>query len=92
MTIIGAPLRQRKDFLIMEIKGKKDEHRIIKIKTLEVYRASLRAHLDHPSDRFMAGVVAAYRIVLGYLGYSWEQLIGPEDFVCEEIERFKKQN
>ena len=64
----------------------------LKLKVLELYRDVSRYYVTHPKDKFMEGAVFAYREVLQRMGYKYQALLELETFVCEEIERLRKED
>ena len=49
-------------------------------------------YLTNTNDKFVEGTVFAYREVLQRMGYKYAALLELETFVCEEIERLRKED
>ena len=64
----------------------------LKLKILELYRALYRLYLTNTNDKFVEGTLFAYREVLQKIGYKYAALSELETFVCEEIERLRKED
>ena len=64
----------------------------LKLKILELYRAVFRLYLTNTNDKFVEGTLFAYREVLQKMGYKYAALLELETFVCEEIERLRKED
>ena len=64
----------------------------LKLKILELYRAVFRLYLTNINDKFVEGILFAYREVLQKMGYKYAALLELETFVCEEIERLRKED
>lgn len=62
----------------------------VKIKTLEAYWKATDAQLNGKVDKFIDGLVVAYRLVLEDLGYKKEEL-SDSYFLYTEIERLKSR-
>lgn len=63
----------------------------IKLETLRAYRDAYRCQTVDPGDKFMDGVVVAYRLTLENLGYKESNLMSQE-FLHNEIEKLKEQS
>lgn len=63
----------------------------IKLKTLEAYWKARDIQLNGKVDKFIDGLVVAYRLTLESLGYEGKDL-SDSYFLYTEIERLKKQD